>query len=209
MQTSIFIADDHPLLIKGLEDLLLEKNMNVVGKATDGRAALNFINLEKPDIAILDVEMPKLTGLEIAKICQKNQSKTKIIIITLHKEVDLYLKAKKYNIFGYLLKEFAIEEIEACINSVKKGIPYFSEEIKNLMGFTSESISILSELTPTERRILKLISQHKTNKEIGHLLFISPRTVEKHRSNVINKLSIGSRTGSLTVWVQKNRHLFN
>ncbi|MEQ6125215.1 response regulator transcription factor [Pseudotenacibaculum sp. MALMAid0570] len=208
IRPSIFIADDHPILIKGLKDLLVEKGHEVVGTATNGQAAMNFILKNNPDIAILDVEMPFLTGIEIAKAIQKNNCKTKAILITLHKEVELYLQAKKINIYGYLLKEFALEEIEKCIQSVSENKPYFSEKIKNMLGYTQESKNILKELTMTERRIAKLISQHKSNKEIGHLLFISPRTVEKHRSNIINKLNLERKTGSLSIWVQKNKHLF-
>ena len=204
----IFIADDHPILVKGLKDLLVEKGYEVVGTANNGQSALNFIFKEKPDIAILDVEMPFLTGLEISKAILKNGSKTKVILITLHKEVDLYLQAKKLNIYGYLLKEFALEEIEKCIQCVSINVPYFSEKIKDMLGYTQESKAVLSELTVTERRIIKLISQHKSNKEIGHLLFISPRTVEKHRSNIIHKLNIDRKTGALSIWVQKNKHLF-
>jgi len=208
MRPKIFIADDHPILVKGLKDLLLEKEYHVVGTATNGQAALNFIFKEQPDIAILDVEMPFLTGIEIAKAVQKEAHNTKIVLITLHKEVELYLQAKKLNIFGYLLKEFALEEIEKCLESVAENQPYFSEKIKDMLGYTQESKSILNELTMTEKRIVKLIAQHKSNKEIGHLLFISPRTVEKHRSNIINKLNIERKTGALSTWVQKNKHLF-
>jgi DNA-binding NarL/FixJ family response regulator len=208
MNSTIFIADDHPLLIKGLKDLLLEKKMNVIGEATDGQTALNFIMRNQPDIAILDVEMPKLTGIEIAKECKKNNLPTKIIIITLHKEINLYLTSKKLNIYGYLLKEFALEEIETCINSVNQGIPYFSKQVKKHIGFTNEDDSILKDFSLTERRILKLISQYKTNKEIGHLLFISSRTVEKYRSKIIIKLNIKQQTNALVKWVQQNKHLF-
>lgn len=208
MNPTVFIADDHPLLVKGLKDLLLEKKFNVIGEALDGRVALNFILKEKPTIAVLDVQMPYLTGIEIANECQKNKIPTKVILITLHKEIELYLKAKKLNIYGYLLKEFALDEIEICINSVIDGTPYFSKQIKDFIGFTNETNEVLKDLTETEKRILKLISQHKTNKEIGHLLFISPRTVEKHRSKAILKLNLDQKTGTLLTWVQKNRHLF-
>lgn len=209
MNPSILIADDHPILIKGLKDLLVERNFNVIGTAKDGRAALNFILKQNPDIAILDVEMPFLTGIEIAKECFKNKISTKIILITLHKEIDIYLRAKKLNVFGYLLKEFALEEIDTCINSVKDNIPYFSQQIKEHLGFTDETNTVLKDLTTTEKRILKLIANHKTNKEIGHLLFISPRTVEKHRGNAIVKLNLEHKTGALLTWVQKNKHLFS
>lgn len=204
----IFIADDHPLLLKGLENLLLEKNFNVVAKANEGQTALNFILINKPDIAILDVEMPLVTGIEIAKECKKLKIDTKILLITLHKDINLYLESKKYGIFGYLLKEFAIDEIETCINAVLNNTPYFSKALKDYIGFTEESNTILNELSISEKRILKLIAQHKTNKEIGHLLFISPRTVEKHRSKIILKLDLSRETGALCTWVQKNKHLF-
>lgn len=209
MKLKIFIADDHPLLIKGLKEYLLEKKYNIVGTATDGQAAYNFIVREQPDIAILDVEMPSLSGIEIAKQCQRADIPVKIILITLHKEIDLYLQAKKFNIYGYLLKEFALKEIGQCINSVARGKPFFSKKIKDLIGFTDESRKVLKNITLNERRILKLISQHKTNKEIGHLLFISSRTVEKYRSKIIMKLNLSRGTGSLSIWVQKNKHLFN
>jgi DNA-binding NarL/FixJ family response regulator len=204
----IFIADDHPILLKGLEEILVEKKFKVVGKATDGQSALNFIIKNSPEIAILDVEMPLKTGIEIAKECKKNNISTKIVLITLHKEIDLYLMAKEIGVFGYILKEFAIDEIESCLESVSNNIPYFSKELKKHIGFTEENNDILKKLSLSEKRILKLISQHKTNKEIGHLLFISPRTVEKHRSKVILKLDLSRETGSLLTWVLKNRHLF-
>lgn len=209
MDLEIFIADDHPILLKGLENLLKEKKFNVIGKATDGHTALNFILKHKPDIAILDVDMPLKTGIEIAKYCKKNNLKTKIILITLHKEMSLYLLAKKIGVFGYILKEFAIDEIENCIESVSNNTPYFSQELKKHIGFTEESNTILKDLSIPEERILKLISQHKTNKEIGHLLFISSRTVEKHRSRIILKLDLSHKTGALLTWVLKNKHLFD
>lgn len=208
MKPAIFIADDHPILLRGLKDFLTFKKFNIIGEANDGQAALNFILKEEPDIAILDITMPNLSGVEIAKVCKQNKLLTKVILITMHKEITYYLNAKKHNIYGYLLKDFALDEIENCLVEVLKGNRYFSKKIKNSLEFTEEDDEILSVLSSAELRIIKLIAQYKSNKEIGELLFISYRTVEKHRSNIIFKLGLEKRTGILLIWIQKNKHLF-
>ncbi len=204
-EPSIITADDHPLLLKGLNDFLLEKKYNVIGYGNNGREAYNLITKESPDIAILDIQMPFMSGLEIAKKCKSNGIATKIVLITLHKEKELYQKAQDLNIFGYILKEFALEEIEICIKTVTKGIQYFSPKIKELLGDNLLDNTALSILTPSERKILKLIAKDKTNKEIASLLFISYRTVEKHRSNIITKLNLEPKTNSLLIWAKEHQ----
>ncbi len=201
---TIITADDHPLLLKGLNDFLLEKKYNIIGSGNNGKEAYNLIVKTNPDIAILDIQMPYMTGLEVAKECKKNKIETKIILITFHKEKVLFQKANELNIFGYILKEFAIEEIEICIKSVTEGIPYFSPRIKELLGINPYKETYLANLTPSEKKILKLIAKDKTNKDIASLLFISHRTVEKHRSNIINKLQIEHKTNSLLIWAKDN-----
>jgi DNA-binding NarL/FixJ family response regulator len=201
---SIITADDHPLLLKGLNDFLLEKNYNIVGSGNNGREAYNLIAKHDPDIAILDIQMPYLSGLEIAKKCRTNNLTTKIVLITLHKEKELYEKAQELNIFGYVLKEFALEEIENCINTVTAGKAYFSPKIKELLAKDTIEDESLDILTPSEKKILKLIANDKTNKEIASLLFISYRTVEKHRSNIINKLQLEPKTNSLLIWAKEH-----
>lgn len=205
---TLIIADDHPLLLKGLYDFLLEKKYNIIDKAPDGISAYNLILKHNPDIAILDIEMPKLSGIEIARKCKTNNLSTKIILITLHREKDLFYQAQELNIFGYILKDFAIEEIQTCLDSVSNDIPYFSPKIKSLLTRKSESNNLLSNLTPSEIKILKLIAKDKTNKEIAEMLFISVRTVEKHRSNIIIKLSLSPKTNSLLIWAKENLNFF-
>lgn len=204
---SIVIADDHPLLLKGLSDFLLEKNYNLVGAGKDGREAYNLIIQLKPVIAILDIQMPFMSGIEIAQKCRGQNIDTKIVLITLHKERELYQKAKELNIFGYILKEFALEEIETCIQTVKTGKPFFSSKLKELIGVEASEDNNLGSLTPSEKKILKLIAQDKTNKEIASHLFISHRTVEKHRSNIITKLNLEPKTNSLLIWAKENQGL--
>jgi len=201
---SIIIADDHPLLLKGLSDFLIEKGYNLLGSGKDGREAYNLITKKNPDIAILDIQMPYMSGLEIAQQCKGLDLDTKIVLITLHKEKDLYQKAQELNIFGYILKEFALEEIENCIKTVTEGVPFFSDKIKELIGVVFVDDGELNTLTPSEKKILKLIAQDKTNKEIASQLFISYRTVEKHRSNIITKLNIEPKTNSLLIWAKEH-----
>lgn len=201
---SIIIADDHPLLLRGLSDFLLEKKYNLIGSGANGREAYNLITKQNPDIAILDIQMPFMSGLEIAKKCKSNGLATKIVLITFHKEKELYQEAQDLHIFGYMLKEFALEEIENCIETVSAGNAYFSPKIKELLGESLINDSSLSCLTPSEKKILKLIAKDKTNKEIASLLFISYRTVEKHRSNIITKLNLEPKTNSLLIWAKQN-----
>ena len=207
MKPSIIIADDHPLLLKGLYEFLIEKNFNVIASAPDGNTAYNLIIKQKPNIAILDIQMPKLSGIEVAQKCKQNNIETKIILITLHKETDLFLQAKELNVFGYVLKEFAIEEIEICLESVSNSNPYFSPGITKYLSKKEASPNDIEKLTPSEKKILKLIGKGKTNKEIANLLFISVRTVEKHRSNMITKLDLNPKTNSLLIWAKDHKDL--
>ncbi|MDC7994751.1 response regulator [Altibacter sp. HG106] len=203
-QPSIITADDHPLLLKGLNDFLLEKKYNLIGSACNGREAFQLILDKQPQIAVLDIQMPGMSGIDVARKVRDQELKTKIVFITFHKEKELYHAAQELNVFGYILKEFAIEEIETCIDNVSKNQPFFSPKIKELLGEDLLDNDSLTALTPSEKKILKLIASDKTNKEIASILFISHRTVEKHRSNIINKLQLEPKTNSLLIWAKEN-----
>jgi len=210
MPVSLVIADDHPLMLKGLSDFLDSKGFNVIGRAEDGKSAYNLIVKLKPGIAILDIRMPYKTGLEIAEACKKNDLKTKIILITFDKDEDTYLQAKTFNVYGYILKEFAVEEIETCIAHVIKNESYFSEEIGSYLdeSKTSSKHNILDPLTKAEITIVKLIADNKTSKEIAEELSISIKTVHKHRSNIVTKLKLEKKSSSLIVWATLNKEHF-
>lgn len=208
LNPSIITADDHPLLLKGLNDLLIEKGFNLIGSGHDGREAYNLIVQKQPDIAILDIQMPYMSGIEIAQQCRSKQLSTRIVLITLHREPELYQQAKELNIFGYILKEFALEEIELCIANVKEGKPFFSAKIKESIGDYVLDDQAWMTLTPSEKKIITLIALGKTNKEIANELFISHRTVEKHRSNIISKLDLEPKTNSLLIWAKENQDKF-
>lgn len=207
MKTSIVIADDHPLMLRGLSDFIESKGYTILGRAEDGQAAYNLIIKHKPDIAILDIRMPYLTGLDVAEHCQKNGLETKIILITFDNEEQLFDKAKAFNVYGYILKEFAIEEIEHCIEHVTRGEPYFSEEIASYLNskikYTNSGLTEL--LTKTEMKVAQFLADSKTNTEIADILNSSIRTIEKHRSNIVKKLKLEKSHNALVLWANMNK----
>nr|WP_321234519.1 response regulator transcription factor [uncultured Psychroserpens sp.] len=202
MSTSIIIADDHPLILKGLNDFLLEKNFNVIASAKNGKEAFTLINAHQPDIAILDIQMPILTGLQVAEKCKDKGLNTKIVIITFEKSEEIYNKAKSLGIYGYILKEFAIAEIENCIASVLNERSYFSPELIEYLEI-KETPEELKTLTDTEMKVFKLLALNKTAKEIGNDLFISDRTVEKHKSHIRTKLKLESKANSIVLYAKE------
>lgn len=203
MSPTIIIADDHPLVLKGLQDFLHENEYNVLASAKNGKEALALIQAHVPDIAILDIKMPFFTGLQIAEKCKKANLKTKIVLITFEKDEKIYDEAKSLGVYGYVLKEFALDEIENCIASVIKDKAYFSPELLAYIE-VDEAPEELKLLTKTETKILGLIAQNKTGVEIADLLFVSTRTVEKHKSNIIKKLKLQSKQNSLLIWAKEN-----
>lgn len=209
MSISIVIADDHPLMLRGLSGYISSKGYDIVGSAEDGQAAYNLIIKHKPDIAILDIQMPFLTGLEIAAECKKNELSTKVILITFDNQEELYDKAVNYGVYGYILKEFAVEEIENCIEHVKRGEPYFSEEIASYLNSKLKytNSTIIELLTKTEIKIVQALAENKTSSQISESLNSSVRTVEKHRSNIIKKLKLEKSRHALTIWANLNKDL--
>lgn len=207
-KSTILVADDHPILLKGLRDELINIGFLVLEGATNGAQALEMITSQKPTIAILDINMPFLTGFEVIKKCQSESLATKFIILTSYKEKGFVLKAKKMNISGYLLKDEPFSEIKKCIQEVLNGKFYaskiFDEVFNNEISPQIEKIKYLS---PSERTIVRLIAKGNSSKNIAEILSISSRTVDKHRSNIISKLDLPSDSDSLSLWVKENKDL--
>lgn len=204
----IIVADDHPMLLKGLTEELTANNYKVVETAENGAIALELITKLNPDIAILDIEMPLLTGFEVIKKCEDKNLKTKFIVLTSHKENRFIYKAKTLNISGYLLKDEPFKEIQNCIEAIANGSTYFSSTFNEV--FESEitpELEKIKRLSPSERTIIRLIAQGKNSADIAELLLISPRTVQKHRANILNKLDLESSTDALTIWANENKEL--
>ena len=204
----ILVADDHPLLLKGLVEELVSNKHHVLAKANNGMEALERILSKEPDIAILDVEMPLLTGIEVVKKAREEGSLTKFIILTSYKEEGLIYEAQQLGIDGYLLKEEPFSEIEKCIGEICKGATYFSNTFNRVLeAEINPQLQKLKLLSPSERTILRLVAQSKTSKEIAEQLVISIRTVQKHRTNIIQKLGLENYEDQLISWTQKYKEL--
>jgi len=208
---SIVIADDHPMILKGLHDELIANNYNIVGQAANGMQALELILTYNPIIALLDIDMPLLTGFEVIKMAKQKKVDTKFIILSFHKENEYISQAKALQINGYLLKEDSFSEIEDCIDCTLKDEIYFSRSfVPSSLVSVSEDLKKIKHLTSSEKTILKLVSEQMSSSEIAEKLFISIRTVEKHRSNIIMKLEIENTTSNtLTNWAYLNRNVIN
>lgn len=202
MKTTVLIADDHPLLLKGNMQYLQSKGYNIVASASDGNDAYHQILKLEPQIAILDEKMPKLSGIEVAKAAKKSNVETKIIILTSFKEAAI-AKEVGQSIEGYILKESALEEIDTCIHEVLKGNTYTSVLLNEQIYFDASNNQSI-DFTPSELKILKYIARNLTSNQIADELFISKRTVEKHRSNIIKKIGLSGKPNALILWLQKH-----
>ncbi|MES2863809.1 MAG: response regulator transcription factor [Bacteroidota bacterium] len=201
----ILIADDHPFTLQGTKSFVESYGYKVMDTCSNGVSAFNLISLHAPDVAILDINMPGQDGLDVAKKIQENKLKTKVVLLTMHKEMTIYKKAIEYGIYGYILKEHAHTELEKCLDEVKKGNRYKSEFlIDDLISDKTDATDELSKLTLSERKIVELIAQQKTSKQIAEMLFLSEKTVEGHRSNVIEKLGLVKEKNTLLKWAIQN-----
>lgn len=206
-QLKIILADDHPLLIQGLAQVLSKRdNLQIIGQAVDGGGALDLIRNLKPDIAILDVQMPKPDGFEIAKIVAGEKLSTKIIFLTMFKEEAFIKKVIELGVKGYILKESAVTDIVKCVDAVADDKFFLSPQVSNVLLNQSGKAKNLStnKLTPSETNILSLIGKGKSSKEIADELFISIKTVENHRTNICKKLGITGNSALLKYALRNN-----
>lgn len=197
----IIIADDHRIIRDGLKSLLSdEKDIRIIGEAADGEEALVKTRELKPDILIADISMPELNGIEMTRLLSKEGLDTKVLIVSMHDNEDYISQALDAGASGYLLKDSSKDELLKAIKAVQDGETYCSGDVskillnKFLVSSRSKKLKIESEdrleLTKREKEILKLISDGLSNKEIANLLFVSTRTIDTHRYNVMQKLNV-------------------
>ncbi len=210
----LILADDHVMVRRGLRRILEEKtDLKVVGEVGDGLELLNALNKVSPDLIILDVSMPHLRGIEAIPEIRHIRPDVKVLMLTMHKEEEYLYQAISAGADGYLLKEDAEKELFLAIESIQNGKIYISpgladQSMQNWARLRrGENDSARAEtLTVREREILKLIAEGKSNKEIGDLLFISPRTVERHRANIMSKLNI-RKTAELVQYALRKHYI--
>ncbi|HMR83795.1 MAG TPA: response regulator transcription factor [Niabella sp.] len=199
----ILIADDHPIFLKGLQEVIEDTGtMQVVFKAHNGTDAINAALSKDLDIAILDIDMPGANGLQVAEQILAKKPETAIILLTMHKAKDAFLKALEIGVSGYVLKENAVVDIINAIAAVRKYQSYISPEmssflLKNKHRSRNDAASQLELLTQSEKNILEKVSQYKSTKEIAEELYISEKTVSNHRMNIAKKLNLSGKNSLL------------
>ena len=210
MAISILIADDHDIIREGIKNILRNNpDYKVVGEAANGEEAVAAAKKFKPDILLLDISMPKKSGLESIRQVHYASPKTKILVITVHKANTYIMKAFKAGAKGYLHKESAGEDLLFALSKIARGETYLSSTVSSYLvekiaSGKGEELSRESLLTSREEEVLRLVVAGKTAKQIADVLFISPRTVENYKNTLLKKLNL-SRTSDLIKYAIKHK----
>ena len=201
-ELTILIVDDHPFFREGLKSLLVRHSgYRVVGEAGNGYEALEKAKELKPDLVIMDISLPDGSGIDVAQEIRELLSGTKIVILSMHLKIDYIVKAFRSGAIGYITKDSATEKLLECLETVSRG-EYFMDSslshavVENLVKAREQETDVASAnysaLTPREQEVLRLLAEGLSAKEIADKLFISQKTVENHRTNIMNKLHLHS-----------------
>lgn len=194
----IIVADDHPLFLKGLKDTLAdEADFEILDSASNGQEALEKIIALQPDVATLDLDMPLMNGIEVAKVLLKDHKNIKIVILSMHKDADIIRAAMALGINGYVFKDDAVNDLVSAIRVANEGGHYISVDNTKAFAFVNENNELIGDLTKMEKLILKEIALQKTTKQIADENFISTKTVENHRANICRKLNLSGNNALL------------
>jgi two-component system, NarL family, response regulator NreC len=196
---SIVLGDDHKIVLKGLKALLeTQPGLTVIGDATDGLKVASLTERLKPDVLVLDLMMPGLSGFDVTRRVVKRVPKTRVVILSMYSSEPHVVEALKSGASAYVLKDASTEELVAAIRDAAAGRRYlsapFSSELIDTYLKRPSGVDPYDTLTPREREVLHLVAEGLTSGEIAGRLFISPRTAESHRANLMRKLGLRSRT---------------
>jgi len=193
---TVVMADDHPVFRKGLAEVLAaEASIRIVGEAADGESALGLVRQLHPRIALLDIELPRASGLTVAEAIQREALPTSVVLLTMYKDAAILRRALELGARGYVLKDSAATDIIACLHMVAEGRAYISAALSSELldrqaHLPKTELASLADLTRAERRVLELIARDHTSASIAQLLGLSPKTVENHRSHICRKLGL-------------------
>ncbi|HEY0673292.1 MAG TPA: response regulator transcription factor [Longimicrobiales bacterium] len=193
---TIVIADDHPLFRRGLREVLEpERAFRIVGEGTDGEDAIALVRRLRPDIALLDISMPRISGLDVAEMIRHEQLGAAVVLLTMYREAAVFRRAIDLGVKGYILKDSAVVEIVSCLHMVAHGRAYISpalstELLERSTQLTAPQFTALSGLTPAEQPILHMIARGLTSAEIATALGKSVKTIENQRSHICQKMGL-------------------
>jgi two-component system nitrate/nitrite response regulator NarL len=194
---NIIIADDHSVIRNGLKSMLAENSaITIIGEAANGKELIELLEKRSCDVVCTDISMPLMDGVEVTKYITKNFPKIKVICLSMHEEIEFIKKIMDAGAAGYVFKDLSKEEFQIAIETVYNGKKYFNPKLFDIL-LKSESNSAKDEIVLSEREkeILKLIAEEYTNAEIAKKLFVSIRTVDTHRQNLLQKLNVKNTAG--------------
>lgn len=204
---NIFIVDDHQVVLDGIQSMLnAADGISVVGLAQNGPETLEFLKVNSVDVALIDINLPGMDGIELCKLIVKNHPEIKVLVLTTFNEVSFITNIMKSGASGYLLKNTTKEELITAIKTVFQGEQYLSKDVQEKLisaSFGKKDTSFIPKLTRREKEVLKLIMEEFTTKEIAEKLFISDATVETHRLHLLNKLGARNTAGLVKTAIQK------
>ena len=198
MKIRILLADDHPMIRAGFKSML-DKNerFEIIGEAGNGRELIELAGKLNPEIILVDISMPVMSGLDVLEELSNKVPGVRLIVLTMHEEREYILQALKSGAAGYLLKNIERFELERAIITVYEGGKYFSPVVTNILAeaVSKPEVSEVSEVTPREKEVLELVAKGNSTKQIADLLGISIRTVESHRINMLKKMKVNNTAG--------------
>ena len=210
----VLIADDHQMFIDGLKALLKrEKTIQVIGEVSNGLDALEFIRKQQPDLLITDISMPGMSGVELTRQVKQNYPEVKVLVLSMYNDREIVSEILMSEAEGYILKNTGRQELMNAINRIVDNSTYYSNEVLNIMMTRMKRQKTIEKntalLTPREIEIVKLIMEEFSSEEIAEKLFISKRTVDTHRKNIIQKTNTRTLVGLIKFAIENNLVDFN